>query len=163
MIFGLKIAKKFGFKRTCLASMFLFSGFIFLSSFSPNFTIFFLLYGIIPGLCIGIAFRLPVYCGKIYFPNQKFKISGYINCAFGLSSSIFTIIATYIINPYNQSADLKDVVADNCVYLYFDTDVSNKVPQLIRILSIIYAVVGCLGALMVTHHNEEKFGLINID
>ena len=56
MTFGIEIAKKVGFKRTSFACMLTFSVSIYISTYSPNFLIFLILYGVIPGFALGIAF-----------------------------------------------------------------------------------------------------------
>ena len=101
MFFGVKLANRIGFRLTSLISMIGFSGFIFISSFVKNFWIFMMIYGIGPPLMLGLVYMLPIHCGWAYFPKSKGVVTGLVAGAFGLATSIFNPISTYIANPNN--------------------------------------------------------------
>jgi len=100
---GINIGKKCGYKYRyiCLLCMIVFSLSIFLSSYSGNFYIFIILYGVIPGYIIGILYFIPIICAWTYFPDNKGFVIGIITSGLGFSSALLNIITTYSINPDN--------------------------------------------------------------
>jgi MFS family permease len=107
MFYGVKVAKRIGFKVTALISMLGFASTIFLASFMKDFWIFMLIYGILPPSFLGFAYLLPIHCGWAYFPENRGKVTGSISFAFGIATSVFNNIATYLANPDNNRATIK--------------------------------------------------------
>ena len=101
MYLGTIIGKRFGFKLTAFLAMLCFGGCTLIVSFIENYWVFMLVYSIIPGIALGIAYIIPLHCGWAYFPKRKGLVTGTISMAFGLSASIFNIVATKLVNPNN--------------------------------------------------------------
>ena len=98
---SVKIAKLMGFRCASLLIMTCFSIFIFIASLAGNFSLFLVLYGIVPPFISGIVYMLPIHCCWAYFPEHKAKVTGVINTAFGFSASLFNYISTLLVNPDN--------------------------------------------------------------
>jgi len=101
MLFGVKLGHKIGFKLTSVISTTIFSGCMFLCSYSPNIYVFLVLYGIINPFAVGVQFLLPIHCGVTYFPKHKGLVVGLLTGTFSLSLCIFGFVSTWIINPDN--------------------------------------------------------------
>ena len=74
-------------------------------------------------------------------------VSGIITSASGISSSIFGFLTTGIANPDDEKriCDPPDAPEETCTK-YFDTPVSDNVPQMLRICVYIWlalAIIGC--------------------
>ncbi len=93
------MAKKLGYRLTATLSIVVFSATIFLASFIKSYWGFMLMYSVIPPFVLGLAYMIPLNCGWAYFPQHKGKVTGIISTAFGLSTSLFNIIATDMVNP----------------------------------------------------------------
>ena len=62
---------------------------------------------------------------------------------FGFGSAFFTFLITFLINPSNQSP-----VVYNSEEKYFDYEISEKFPSLMRVLSVIYLVLTVVGLVL---------------
>ena len=64
-------------------------------------------------------------------------MTGIIVGAYGLGSSIFNILATWIVNPNNDKADIKAPNGDPNLS-FFDSNVADRVPYMIRTLCCVW-------------------------
>lgn len=78
-----------------------------------------------------------------HFPEHKGRISGIIISGFGFGSSIFSIVATLIINPSNKKAD---IIHDG--YKYFGPEIYENFPSMLRWLAFIYFLLSSVGVAM---------------
>ncbi|XP_043199250.1 uncharacterized MFS-type transporter YhjX-like [Amphibalanus amphitrite] len=62
-----------------------------------------LLFGVINGLGVGIAYVVPLVCGMSWFPNSKGTSNGFIVGGFGLGALVFNSMQTAFLNPNNIS------------------------------------------------------------
>ena len=97
-----------------------------------------------------------------HFPNHKGRISGIIISGFGFGTTAFNLIATHLINPDNKKADEKHQGEK-----YFSKDVSDKLPETLRILAICYLVISIIGILLlgkiIVKDKSKEFEEGNID
>lgn len=77
-------------------------------------------------------------------------VSGIIIGGFGFGTLIFNQVARVLINPNNIKPSIHLTQAGNA-NTYYDHDVANNVPSALRILSLIYLIVGVIGALMLKY------------
>jgi OFA family oxalate/formate antiporter-like MFS transporter len=71
----------------------------FLASFTKNYYLFLLLYGVPNGFFAGMGYIVPVYVGWQYFPGKEGIISGVVLAGYGLGTLIFTYVSVHFINP----------------------------------------------------------------
>mmetsp|Transcript_3609 Transcript_3609/g.3384 ORF Transcript_3609/g.3384 Transcript_3609/m.3384 type:complete len:86 (+) Transcript_3609:181-438(+) len=83
------------------------------------------------GLGCGLSYTTPLIIGWSHFPNSKGKVSGVIVGGFGLGAAIYNQIATKIVNPHNEKANIK-VKDDGTTNHYFDSSIADGVPAMLR-------------------------------
>ena len=101
---------------------------IYASSYTKDLASFIALYGICSGIGTGMTYMIPLVCCMEYFPNNKGLISGIIMGSYGLGSFIFNLVATEIVNPNGENADIK---TDDPNLNLFSSDVANRVPMML--------------------------------
>ena len=102
-------------------------------------------YGLVYGMGVGITvtfiqYTVPLTVSWTHFPEHKGRISGIIISGFGFGSSIFSVVATAIINPSNKKADIKHD-GDK----YFGSDIYDGFPSMLRWLALIFLVLSAIG------------------
>jgi OFA family oxalate/formate antiporter-like MFS transporter len=80
---------------------------IFASSYTKDLPTFIVLYGALSGIGTGITYMVPLVCCMEYFPYNRGLVSGIIMGSYGGGSFIFNIVATKIVNPNGDNADIK--------------------------------------------------------
>ena len=103
---------------------------VYLSSFMTELTPFALLYGILFGLGVGLAYTAPIVAGWRHFPASKGAVSGITLCGFGMGGFIFNLIGSAIANPLKLSIDP--------VTKAFPPEVYENFPVMLRKLAVIY-------------------------
>ena len=78
-------------------------------------------------------------------------MSGTIVAAFGLSSSIFNLVTTFIINPDDKNPDYK--YEGN---KYFEPEIANRLPIALRWLCFIYLVLAICALFLITRPETEE-------
>ena len=73
---------------------------------------------------------ITIYCGWAYFPKHKGKVTGVIFMVFGLATTIWNSLATYLINPYKLNPSIVVPEGKNTLY-YFGPCVSDNLPYMI--------------------------------
>ena len=76
-----------------------------------------------------MTYMVPLVCAYRYFPNKKGLVTGIIVGSYGLGSSIFNIVATKIVNPNNEQADIPAPNGDPNLS-FFHRDVADRVPMM---------------------------------
>lgn len=71
-----------------------------------NFAAFVLTYGFLFGTGIGIAYPLCLACSIRWFPANKGTITGVTLLTYGLSSFVFNILQSKLINPDNLAPEM---------------------------------------------------------
>jgi MFS family permease len=126
---------------------------IFASSYTTDLNTFIALYGTLSGIGTGMTYMIPLVCCMEYFPNNKGLITGIIMGSYGLGSFIFNIVATKIVNPNGENADIK--TADPNLNL-FSPEVANRVPMLLRILCLIWVGLVLLSVCFISIPPKNK-------
>lgn len=126
---------------------------IYASSYTKDLATFIALYGTLSGIGTGMTYMIPLVCCMEYFPNNKGLISGIIMGSYGLGSFIFNIVATKIVNPNGENADIK---TDDPNLNLFSPAVANRVPMLLRILCMVWVGLVLLSACLISIPPKEK-------
>ena len=79
-------------------------------------------------------------------PNQKGLASGIILCGYGTASFIFNFITLAIVNPNDEKP--LPVQEDEITEYYFAKNVYENVPRMFRYLSLIWACLTIIGAIL---------------
>ena len=89
---------------------------------------------------------VPLICGWEWFPTRKGLVTGCILGGYGFGSFIFSQISTKIVNPNgeNPTPDPSDPDIS-----YYDDDVADRVPLMIRTLVYIWACLAFISVLLI--------------
>jgi len=87
-----------------------------------------------------------------YFPNNRGLITGIIEGAYGLGSFIFNLLATKIVNPDGDAADIK---TDDPNLNIFQPEVANRVPVMLRHLCIVWYCLVLLAAFLISKPSKQ--------
>ncbi len=143
---GLMIAEHIHPAIVMLVTVVIQAALIFSSSYTPNMTIFILVYGVLFGFCSGINFMLAIYeCNK-YFPHKKMYVNGVILTGTGLGPLVFGLFAYNFLNP-------KKLPTTDGYYMGSQEllEIALKVPTFLRWLSLLYLIIGSLGVAMISY------------
>jgi MFS family permease len=127
---------------------------IFASSFAKDLPTFIALYGTLSGIGTGMTYMVPLVCCMEYFPDNKGLISGIIMGSYGGGSFIFNLVATKIVNPNGENADIK---TNDPNLNIFDPSVANRVPKMLRILCMIWVFLVLLSACLISIPPKDKY------
>ena len=72
-------------------------------------------------------------------------MTGVVISAYGFSSFLFTNLSTLIINPDGKDANIK--IDDDLSY--FEKDISDRVPLMLWIMSVIFLVMVLFGIILI--------------
>ncbi|KAL4487076.1 hypothetical protein ABPG72_001528 [Tetrahymena utriculariae] len=150
--FGLDIAKKYGIQKTTFCCSLFFSLCSFVASFQTDYLSFTLIYGLLSGIASGIVYMIPYYVSYCHFPQNKGLVSGVISAGFGFSTFVFSWIVYFIANPDNVHPIYNEVTQE----MYFPDEVSVRIPDLFRILSFIFVVIGGVGSYLCVPPPEDE-------
>lgn len=103
------------------------------------------------GIGMGLSILVPLKCGWEYFPQNRGFASGVITCGFGLGGLVFSLIATQLVNPSNESPSI--VVVGGKV---FDSNSpqAQATPYMLRITSLILIPIYLISVLLVRKKTE---------
>jgi len=118
----------------------------------PKFYQFYLLYGIVGGLGIGLAYMVPVYMAWLHFPDRKGLVSGIIFAGFGTGTFLFCLLSTMWVNPYNlqTNPDQGDSLGVQIIYYYFETILADRVPSMFFKMCACWAGLTILSIIMIS-------------
>lgn len=71
----------------------------FLTSFIPDVQAFIWVFGLVTGICTGLAILPGVYISWTYFPRRKSLATGLCICSMGLGTAVITPLAALYANP----------------------------------------------------------------
>lgn len=77
------------------------SAFLYMASYTQNFSTFAIMFGLAPGVIIGILYIYPIAHCYQFFPHKRTLIGGLIISASGVGTFIFAIMAFDTINHNN--------------------------------------------------------------
>jgi len=135
---------------------------IFIASYVPrqSFILFYVLISAGLGILNGLSYTVPIRLGWRAMPERSGLVSGLIIAGAGIGSLVFTSVSTHIVNPDNISQQVVGKTDDGDEILAFPESVTQKVPYLLRCLSICYTIIVILAILLVreqTDLNESEF------
>ncbi|CAI5450949.1 unnamed protein product [Caenorhabditis angaria] len=143
MVIGGITSTKFTPRISAFIGCFLVTSSVALSAYAiqHSFTAFFVCYGLIFGLGTGIAYVTAVTTAINWAPDKIGIVSGIVAAGFGLSSSIFAPIQTWLVNPDNLAAT-KDGY-------FVQSELLERVPGLFTKLAIIYGSMQIIALIVV--------------
>lgn len=151
--FGIKIAEKIGFKTTiAIGSQAIALAFLIIS-FIQHIGGFIAVFCIMVGISGGLLYMLPIICGWRYFPNRRGLVSGMTIGGYGFGSFIFNFVCKAIANPNNLKPSVAEI-EDGKTVKYFDNEVGDKVPEMLRVLAACYCALGIIATIMVRFPEE---------
>lgn len=82
-------------------------------------------------------------------------MSGVIISGYGFGTLVFNQVAFALINPDNIKPTIK-VTADDTTYMYYDHNVADNVPFALKILALIYCIVGVIGIALLNYPKRSS-------
>ena len=116
------------------------------------------IYGIVPPICLGLVILLPIHCAWHNFPESKGLTTGIIKFAFGISTFFFNFLSVWLVNPTNLKATIEAKIGGD-IFKFYDHDVADNVPFMLRTLASIYFVFGITGSLMIHYPGDPGVDL----
>jgi len=80
---------------------------IYCAQFPVSFPVFLVVYAIVGGLGFGIVYFVPLLCAWSYFPTKRNLVAGFVLCAFSLNAILCSAVTTSLVNPNNESPNIK--------------------------------------------------------
>ncbi|CAD6186860.1 unnamed protein product [Caenorhabditis auriculariae] len=113
-----------------------------------SFLLFFLSYGMIYGIGMGIAYVTAVATVINWAPDKIGLVSGIVAAGFGLSSSIFAPIQTMLVNPKNLPATKEGY--------FVQEELLQRVPDVFLSLAFIYGLMQLIAVIVVCDPPEKE-------
>ena len=159
--FGVKLATIVGYKMMVFLGGALISLAFLALSFITNLGGFIAIYCIFIGIPSGLVYMLPIsiikyillVCGWKYFPLTRGAISGITVAAYGFGAFIFNFVCNAIVNPLDATPTLKYEENGKQVK-YFDSNVYDNVPFMLRILALSYGILTVIGTLLINYPRD---------
>ena len=146
MPFGPLFVKTLGARATLLLGAWIMAAGVYLSSYATNTTVFLMLYSIVFGAGVGLAYTAPMLAGWSWLPKSKGLVSGAVLTGFGAGGFFFNIIGSKLVNPLGSDP----------VNGKFSEEVYTQFPVMLRKLAIIYSAISFLGSLLITEPVKQK-------
>ena len=150
--------KLYSFPSTCLLGLLVHFFALMLSSFAHTFLQFVFTYGLMSGIGVGIAVS-PTQFAPTYmacwsdFRTHRGRVTAALSASFGVSSGLFALLSTLIVNPRYEDPTVLGVDGR----LYYDGEVAERVPLLLRTLAGLYLVLGLAGVVMLSEVPPSVF------
>lgn len=105
--------------------------------------VIYLVYGVISSAAFAILLLVTMTLPVTWFPQHRGKVIGFIAGGFGLSSTVFSPLQVFLVNPSNAAPNfLNSTNSNSSKSSYFtDKSVLDNVPYLLLYMSAIYAVI----------------------
>ena len=112
---------------------------LFLSSITTNPYLFMFFFNGIMGFALGLIQSVPFTQGVEFFnaESNKTQYRNFLLICPGFNPFIFNFLAQAYCNPANEPAIITDKT-----YMYFHEDINQNFPGFIRLIAIIYTIVG---------------------
>jgi OFA family oxalate/formate antiporter-like MFS transporter len=137
---GPLVVQRLGPRNTLLLGAYIMAAGVFGASYATSLLPFLVLYGVMFGAGVGLAYTSPMIAGWAWMPQAKGLVSGAILAGFGAGGYVFNMIGSAIANPKKL----------NPVGGKFPAEVYAGFPNLLRTLAAIYATLATAGALLIT-------------
>lgn len=115
------------------------------SSYTTALGPFLSLYCLMYGLGTGTCYIPPMVVAWEYFPERKGLMTGIIIGAYGFGSFFFSLISTQLVNPEHKDPTIESDDGNT----YFDKDVADRVPFMIRTLVYIWTVLVIISIVLI--------------
>jgi len=149
MYLGGQLEKKLGPRMTAYIGATLISGCTYLSSYCTTLHWLIFLQALV-GMGIGLSYSAPILCGFSHFKHNKGIVTGVITTGTGAGPFLFGLVATTFVNSENYPVD-------QGTGLYPATSpVVERVPDMFKLLGIMYAVIGFGGATLLMSPTDEE-------
>ena len=146
MPFGPLFVKKLGARTTLLLGAWIMAAGVFFSSYAKNSAVFIMLYSIVFGGGVGLAYTAPMLAGWSWMPQSKGLVSGAVLTGFGAGGFFFNIIGSKIANPLGVDP----------VNGKFPAEVYEQFPVMLRKLAMIYVGLSFVGSLLISEPVVSK-------
>jgi OFA family oxalate/formate antiporter-like MFS transporter len=103
------------------------------------------------GIGIGLSYSAPILCGFRHFKQNKGIVTGVITTGTGFGPFLAGLIATSFVNSENYPVD-----SISGLYDPHASPVVSRVPSMFRILGIMYAVIGFVGASLLLDKSDDS-------
>lgn len=140
MYLGGRLEKKIGPRLTAYAGASFVSCCTYLSSHCTTLRSLVFLQALV-GVGIGLSYSAPILCGFGHLRHNKGIVSGIVTTGSGIGPFLAGLVATTFVNGENYPVD-----ATTGLYDPNASPVVGRVPDMFRVLGMMYAVVGFVGA-----------------
>ena len=150
MYLGGELEKIAGPRLTAYIGTIMISGGTYMSSYCT--TLQSLIYcQAVAGVGIGLSYSAPILCGFRHFKQNKGIVTGVITTGTGAGPFLAGLIATTFVNSENYPVDSFTGLYDPNA-----SPVVSRVPSMFRILGIMYAVIGFVGASLLLDQSDKS-------
>lgn len=152
MYLGGQLERKIGPRLTAYIGATLISGCTYMSSYCKSLhSLVFLQF--LVGVGIGLSYSAPIICCFDHFKQNKGIVTGVITTGTGAGPFLAGLVATTFVNRENYPVDSLTGLYDPTT-----SPVVGRVPDMFRLLGVMYAVIGFVGAslLMQSDAGEPK-------
>jgi len=152
MYMGGQLEKKVGPRPTSFIGAVMISGCTYASSFSTSLYSLIFLQAMV-GVGIGLSYSAPIICCFSHFKQNKGIVTGIITTGTGAGPFLAGLVATTYVNSENYPVD-----SETGLYDPNTSPVVSRVPDMFRVLGIMYGCIGLVGAslLMSPSTGDEK-------
>lgn len=126
---GVRLSERLGYN---MVHRIAFTGFTIVNAimiFVESYWVFIFVYGVLSGLTIGLGYLPGLYISWTYFPEHKSLVTGVVLFTSGISASILSPLATWVVNPEGEM----DYSTDPKIF--------NRVPTLFKFLTVYFGVL----------------------
>jgi OFA family oxalate/formate antiporter-like MFS transporter len=150
MYLGGELEKLVGPRITAYIGTIMISGGTYMSSYCT--TLQSLIYcQAVAGIGIGLSYSAPILCGFRHFKQNKGIVTGIITTGTGAGPFMAGLIATSFVNSENYPVD-----SITGLYDPLASPVVGRVPNMFRILGVMYAVIGFVGASLLLNNSSNN-------
>eukprot|EP01016_Furgasonia_blochmanni_P000224 TRINITY_DN10010_c0_g1_i1.p1 TRINITY_DN10010_c0_g1~~TRINITY_DN10010_c0_g1_i1.p1 ORF type:complete len:474 (-),score=72.54 TRINITY_DN10010_c0_g1_i1:60-1481(-) len=150
----LSVVHRVGYKTYALLAVIALSAHNFIISLSTSHIVYFLSYTFVNGFGFSIGYYALAYPSWAWFPNAKGKVTGIILGFYGLSSMPFLSLVEKLTNPNNKEPTVIVNNGKETIFL-FNEEVTQNMPTTFRVLSLVTAVVGVIGWMLISIPSAE--------
>ncbi|KAM3137441.1 hypothetical protein pb186bvf_010414 [Paramecium bursaria] len=128
---------------------------LLIAPYQKTYIMFILFFLIIVGLCYSLLVFPLLKCLWSHYSHTEGKVTGILFAFFGLSTLIFLLSITYIINPDNQHAT-ETIYKGLQEYKFFTPEDVENVPNAVMITGIAAGLSSTIGSLFISLNTETK-------
>jgi MFS family permease len=143
---GPKLTNLIGTLTTCYG--------FWIAAFVTEAWLFMPVFGVLNGLGAGISFMTGTNVVMMHFTKNRGKALGFCACGYGLSTLVFGLLFTFIVNPDDLRADIEVLEGTQKVY-FFSSDVSSRTPYALVAAGVVVLFLGATGSLLMCVKEEK--------